>query len=91
MGPKRKVDNLKLKSVWEECLIENVLVNDKKRSKIWNWLINHPEQGLEDSFLEDFSVPRAAIKSLREDFVLHTTTVIEKVVSERGDGKSLAV
>jgi hypothetical protein len=90
--PRRTPEDLRYKSIWEDDLIANVL-NEKRRCKMWRWLIDHPNARLEDLELlfSKWSYPVKERVSILTEYQLMTTTVVEKMVSERGDCTKLLV
>jgi adenine C2-methylase RlmN of 23S rRNA A2503 and tRNA A37 len=74
---------------------EEALLKVVKRThviKMYNWLGTHPETAAVDDLpFTDWSVPREAIKTLKETFVLSTSKVVERHESNRGDTTKLVV
>lgn len=92
MGPRRKIADLKLKSIWDENHLKEVLPNEKHRLKLWKWLILHPEVSDFSSVpFEELVLPKDGYQRIRNEFVYFTTTAIEKDVSSRGDTTKLLI
>lgn len=92
---KRTQENLALKSIWETELVSNVLreknAASKHAYKAWNYLINNPISTVTDIPFDKWQCGRKASTILKEDFILFTTKIIQKEVSERGDTTKLIV
>lgn len=99
MAPRRKNADLKLQSVWDEGLLAPVLTRDIHRTKVWKQLITSfsvkpPKRrstSLQDIPYSEWNIPKAASEKIVQDFVLFTTTVVEKQESARGDTTKLLV
>lgn len=91
MAPKRKATDLKLKSIWDETLVKEVMDNGKHRAKMWNWLLFHPDKDICDIPFDTWRVKRESSAAILRDFVRFTTKIVEKNVSARGDSTKLLV
>jgi adenine C2-methylase RlmN of 23S rRNA A2503 and tRNA A37 len=91
MAPKRNASDLKLKSVWDEGLVTEVMDNEKHRSRMWLWLINHPDKDLCDIPFEEWRVKTSSYTAIRRDFVKHTAKIVDKNESTRGDTTKLLI
>lgn len=91
MAPKRKNEDLKLKSIWDETLINNILHNKKHRNRIWSWLIKHPNQSIEEIPFQSWCVKRNESDIIKNDFVRYTSKIIQQNESKRGDSIKLLI
>jgi hypothetical protein len=53
-APRREI---KLKSIWDEALVAEVLPNKLHSSKLWKYLIQHPEAELHELPLQSWNFP----------------------------------
>jgi proline racemase len=91
MAPKRKKEDLLLKSIWDESLVDAVITNKKHRNRIWQYLIMHPEQDIRDIPFLSWSVRRDEAEVLQRDFVRYTSKIIQRNESSRGDSIKLLI
>jgi adenine C2-methylase RlmN of 23S rRNA A2503 and tRNA A37 len=95
MGPRRKKADQKLKSIWDEVLIDEIFTRHKasKRNmyKMWNWMIAHPTGDLNDIPFVAWCVPKAVYREILENYVFFTTKIIEESKSIRGDTTKLLI
>lgn len=91
MSPKRKLSELKEKSVWDEFLIEKIVTNEKHRSRMWSWLIAHDNAEITDIPFATWSVPKLQTSAILNDFVKFTSKIIERNESSRGDTTKLLI
>jgi hypothetical protein len=105
MPPRRKNNNdLPLKSVWDEHLINPLLTNVKHRNRLWTYLIARarPDHcvdtnekrklvSLQEVPWREWCLPVEASRQITENFQLFTTTVVHKHESIRGDTTKLVV
>lgn len=91
MGGKRKADNLRLKSIWDESLLSPIMQNEQHRSKLWKWLIQHPTTVMDDIPFDKWNLPRNAIQFVKENFVVYTSKIVDKHESIRGDTVKLLI
>ena len=95
MGPRRKNENLKLKSIWDEKLLYEYLNENgtakRHTHKLWNWMLSHPEASLDEVPMETWSIPISAVEAIRRDFVKFTSKIVEKSDSARGDTTKLLI
>lgn len=88
---KRSSASLPLKSIWDEDFIKELLPARRHRSKLWNYLIRHPQVPINDLPFHEWSLPSDAVNSIRRDFVRYTTKVVKRFDSSRGDTTKLLV
>lgn len=92
---KRKLNDLKLKSIWDESFLKEYLketgANVKHANKIWTWMITHPDVTLQDVPMDEWSVPKQAIISIKADFVKFTSRIAQRSESSRGDTTKLLI
>lgn len=92
---RRKKSDLKLKSVWDESLLQDVFTEHSKpflhAYKIWHWIFVNPSVELVDVPMEKWGVPRAIEQSIKANFVKMTSKVIDKSISSRGDTIKLLI
>ena len=92
---KRTKENLPLKSIWETELVTNVLreynSSLKHSYKIWNYLIKHTNISVKDLPFDTWMCPKKASTVFKQEYLLFTTKVIQKEVSERKDTTKLIV
>lgn len=91
MAPKRKKEDLLLKSIWDESLVDAVITNKKHRNRIWQYLIMHPEQDICDIPFLSWSVRRDEAEVLQRDFVRYTSKIMQRNESSRGDSIKLLI
>jgi len=93
MAGKRQKSNQKLKSIWDESLIEEILPNKRHRNKMWNWLINHANVtcGIADIPFSEWNMPKEAINRITSEFVMYTSKVSQCIKSNRGDTIKLLI
>jgi adenine C2-methylase RlmN of 23S rRNA A2503 and tRNA A37 len=95
MGPRRKKADQKLKSIWDETLVDEIFTRHKasKRNmyKMWNWMIAHPTGDLNDIPFTSWCVPKVVIREILENYVFFTTKIIEKSKSIREDTTKLLI
>lgn len=91
MAPKRKAEDLKLKSIWDETLVREVMDNEKHRTRMWQWLVLNPEKDVCDVPLESWRVKKSASTAIFRDFVKFTSKIVEKNESIRGDTTKLLI
>ena len=89
MAPRRKAEELRQKSVWDEQLVSEVLVNSKHRDRMWNWLLKNPEADICDIPFDTWRVAKVGANAIRNEFVRFTTKVVERNESIRGDTTKL--
>lgn len=91
MAPKRKAEDLKLKSIWDETLVREVMDNEKHRTRMWQWLVLNPDKDVCDVPLESWRVKKSASTAIFRDFVKFTSKIVEKNESIRGDTTKLLI
>lgn len=91
MAPKRKAEDLKLKSIWDETLVREVMDNEKHRTRMWQWLVLNPDKDVCDVPLESWRVKMSASTAIFRDFVKFTSKIVEKNESIRGDTTKLLI
>ncbi len=91
VSKKRLLSEQPLQSVWNEELIEKISSNTKHTSKIWNYLIHHPDKEIADIPFGEWSIANTLKAALSSDFVKFTTKIVEKIESERGDTTKLLI
>ena len=89
MAPKRKTEDLKLKSIWDETLVTEVMDNKVHRNKMWQWLVLHPDKDICDVPFASWRVKKASADAILKNFVKYTATVVERNESIRGDTTKL--
>lgn len=100
--PRRKIGDLKQKSVWDESLLSDVLSIPRHRNKLWNHLIysfstDTPKKltpkstSLDNCPYADWQFGRKSIEEIKTNFHLFTTTVVQRYDSARGDTTKLLV
>ena len=67
------------------------VISSKHAIKIYNWMALHPDTTMENIPFAQWCVPRAATKTIMDDFVISTSTVVESFESNRGDTTKLLV
>jgi 23S rRNA (adenine(2503)-C(2))-methyltransferase len=92
---KRNPADLSKKSIWDEVLVNEFFAQHGKppdhAMKIWRWLIAHPLDTLDDVPYDRWSVPKAIVAGLKENFHKFTSKVVAQSVSERGDTNKLLI
>eukprot|EP01038_Epipyxis_sp_PR26KG_P011045 gene11045-14830_t len=91
MGSRRKLSDLKQKSIWEEPLIEPLIPNEKQRSKLWNYLISRQQCEIQDIPFRQWNISSGSTRVIYSDFVKFTTTVVGRFESSKGDSIKLLV
>lgn len=89
MAPKRKAEDLKLKSIWDETLVTEVMDNKVHRNKMWQWLVHHPDKDISDVPFSSWRVKKASVEAILKNFVKYTASVVERNESIRGDTTKL--
>ena len=67
------------------------VISSKHATRIYNWMALHPDTTMENIPFAQWSVPRAATKTIMDDFVISTSKVVESFESNRGDTTKLLV
>lgn len=91
MAPKRNASDLKLKSIWDETLVTAVMDNEKHRTRMWLWLIAHPDKDLCDIPFKTWLVKKSSQEAILQNFVKFTTKVVERNESSKGDTTKLLI
>lgn len=104
MGPRRRLDELEKKSIWDEPSLTQQLPVEKHRMKLWTHLIysfaadsgantpNRPKStSLEDIPYENWMVAKKSIQNIQQNLHLFTTKVVHRFDSARGDTTKLLV
>lgn len=91
MAPRRKHNDLVLKSVWDEVLLRELYPNARHREVLWNYLIRHPSTRLADIPYELLKLPKKGSNVIKEEFNLFTTKIVEQNESYRGDTTKLLI
>lgn len=89
MAPKRKAEDLKLQSIWDETLVSQVMDNEKHRSRMWQWLVLNPDKELCDIPFDVWRVKKASSEAILKNFVKFTSKIVERNESSRGDTTKL--
>lgn len=89
MAPKRNASALKLKSIWDEGLVTEVMDNEKHRTRMWQWLILHPDKDICDIPFKSWLVKKASYEAILANFVKFTSTIVERNESSKGDTTKL--
>lgn len=92
---RRNINDLKLKSIWDENSLKGYLLrsgaNVKHANKIWTWMITHSEIQLEDVPMELWSVPKETINGIKSEYVKFTSKIVHRSDSSRGDTTKLLI
>lgn len=92
MAPRRKKDELPLKSIWDEDLVKDVFPNKMHRTKMWNWLVRHLDiTNLDQIPFEEWLFPRDGYQRIRREFSMFTSKIVDRKESVRGDTTKLLV
>lgn len=99
MGPKRKVSELKLHSIWDESLLSPILTNAIHRNKLWNHLVlsfskedyQHSSKSLDAVPWAQWCIPKLAAERIKKEFSLFTVKVVQRNDSARGDTTKLLI
>jgi len=91
MAPRRKQEDLVLKSIWDEPLIDAVITNKNHRNRIWRYLITHSDKDICDIPFQSWSVRKNESEVLEREFVRYTSKVIQRNESSRGDSIKLLI
>lgn len=95
MAPRRKKTDQTLKSIWDETLLTEFLIQNgtsvKHATKIWNWMLQRPEASISDVPMESWCIPKRVCDGIRSTFVKFTTTLVDRVESSRGDTTKLLI
>jgi hypothetical protein len=102
MPGRRKINDLKDKSVWDETLLTETLKVPKQRVKLWNHLIyslstdpvkkSTPKStSLYDIPYSEWNFPRKVVDQLQQSFNLFTSRIVERNDSTRGDFTKLLI
>jgi adenine C2-methylase RlmN of 23S rRNA A2503 and tRNA A37 len=104
MGPRRRLEALEKKSIWDEPSLTMLLPNEKHRLKLWTHLIysfsadpgaNAPKipksTSLEDTPYEKWMIPKKSVEKIQKNLHLFTSKVLQRFDSARGDTTKLLV
>ena len=95
MVQRRKKINQQLKSIWDEKEVKEVFekynAGLKNMYKIYNWLISHTVERIEDIPMTLWSIPKNVIKELTSNFHLFICQIRNKEISIRGDTIKLLI
>jgi hypothetical protein len=102
MPGRRKINELKNMSIWDEALLTETLKVPKHRIKLWNHLIyslstEHVKKltpkstSLYDIPYIEWNFPRKAVDELQQKFNLFTSRIVERNDSARGDTTKLLI